>query len=323
MKIALVGFTGFVGSNLKEKYKFDDLYNSKNYKNMRNKEYNFLICAGISSSMWFANKNPQKDLENINNLLNVLITMKIKKLVFISTSAVYKQPLDGFNEESDDYEEDLPYGKNRRYAEEVIANNFESYNILRLPALFGEGLKKNFIYDLMNQEPAFIPEDKFNSILSNLGRDSQNILKKNYIYETNKRVYEFDKSTAEMNGERKCVLYSLKKTNSTSLNFTNSESMFQFYCIDNLIHDIGKAISNDIKILNICSESIKAKDIAKDLFNINCKNSKTKNQLHNNMTTIYSNKWGKDTEYQYSKDEVYADLKSFLRRARDYEIRNL
>ena len=42
MKIALLGYTGFVGSNLLEQLKTEynniDLYNSKNFKDIINKE---------------------------------------------------------------------------------------------------------------------------------------------------------------------------------------------------------------------------------------------------------------------------------------------
>ena len=42
------------------------------------------------------------------------------------------------------------YGKNRFLFEEYIKTTFINYNIIRLPALFGKGLKKNIIYDLIH-----------------------------------------------------------------------------------------------------------------------------------------------------------------------------
>ncbi len=44
-----------------------------------------------------------------------------------------------------------PYGYNRYNLEKFILENFDAL-IIRLPALFGLGLKKNIIFDLMNRK---------------------------------------------------------------------------------------------------------------------------------------------------------------------------
>ena len=46
MNTALFGYTGFVGSNILTKYKFDYLYNSKNINDTKNKYFNkiFITC---------------------------------------------------------------------------------------------------------------------------------------------------------------------------------------------------------------------------------------------------------------------------------------
>ena len=41
--------------------------------------------------------------------------------------------------------------KNRKMLEYFVKNNFQNYLIIRLPGIFGTGLKKNVIYDLMNK----------------------------------------------------------------------------------------------------------------------------------------------------------------------------
>ncbi len=323
MKSGLIGYTGFVGSNLKKQYEFDDLYNSKNIYKIKNKKYDILICSGIPSSMWLANNNPKKDLQNIKNLLNVIISIKATYLVLISTAAVYEQPLNCFNENSEKFEQDLPYGRNRRYAESVIAENFNNYSILRLPALFGKNLKKNFIYDLLNQEPAYIPEDKFNCILSKLNENDHNLLRNYYDFHEDKDIFVFNKIKAEKNGKRSYILRTLKKADFTALNFTNAESLYQFYNLKHLKKDIDIAIDNNIRILNICSEPVKAKDIAKFFFNINYDNYNGKEPLYYDMKTIYAKKWDKIGDYQYCKDEVYTDLKLFFLKGKYNEICNI
>jgi len=150
VRTALIGYTGFVGSNLKKQYDFTNLYNSKNFKDMEAQEYDLVVCAGVSAVKWMANKEPQKDLESIQVLENILSTIKVKQFVLISTIDVYAitQSLD------EDFDcncvDNHPYGIHRLAFEQFCTNTFTDCTIVRLPGLFGDGLKKNVIYDLLN-----------------------------------------------------------------------------------------------------------------------------------------------------------------------------
>ena len=89
VKNALIGYSGFIGSNLlKFKNKFHK-YNSKNINKIKNKKYNLVICAGTSSKIWLAKKKPSLDLNKIKYLINNLKKVKAKKFVLISTCEVY------------------------------------------------------------------------------------------------------------------------------------------------------------------------------------------------------------------------------------------
>ena len=37
------------------------------------------------------------------------------------------------------------------YLENFVKKNFKNYSVVRLPGVFGQGLKKNIIYDLINK----------------------------------------------------------------------------------------------------------------------------------------------------------------------------
>lgn len=151
MKNAIVGYTGFVGSNLQQFYKFNYFYNSKNFNTATDKTFDTLFFAGIPAVKWYANKNPEQDFNILENIKNILNTITVKKIILISTIDVYNDVTKQFDEDYIiNHDSNHTYGKNRFLFEEYIKNTFNNYNIIRLPALFGKGLKKNIIYDLIN-----------------------------------------------------------------------------------------------------------------------------------------------------------------------------
>ena len=149
----LIGYNGFVGSNLKnsELLKFDDLYNSSNIIDISNKEYGLVVCAAPSATKWKINKDPMTDLYNIVNLSNILKTVKAERFVLLSTIDIYDKPDYPWLEGHDVRFNSPEYGQNRCLFEKLTLHIFkEKAKIVRLPALYGNGLKKNIIFDLMN-----------------------------------------------------------------------------------------------------------------------------------------------------------------------------
>lgn len=148
---AIVGYTGFVGSNLLQFYAFDKFYNSKNFEEAIGKHFEEIIFCGIPAVKWFANKNPNEDANIIENIKNILNTITCDKFILISTIDVYNNTNCFYNEDSQiNFLINHAYGKNRYLFEKYIENKFENHFIIRLPALFGRGLKKNIIFDLIN-----------------------------------------------------------------------------------------------------------------------------------------------------------------------------
>ncbi|TKV10472.1 NAD(P)-dependent oxidoreductase [Citrobacter sp. wls619] len=147
---ALIGYTGFVGGNLLKQYDFDDLYNSKNINDIRGKHYNRLFICGVPAVKWWANQHPVEDWENISGLIDILKTVTAEEVVLISTVDVYPNPID-FDEDSQlSRDTGQPYGLHRLKFEDFVTQHFTNTYTLRLPGLFGEGLKKNIIYDFLN-----------------------------------------------------------------------------------------------------------------------------------------------------------------------------
>lgn len=147
---ALIGYTGFVGGNIAAKHKFDDLYNSKNIGDINGRSYDLVISAGAGAEMWRINQDPAPDLANIQSLIEHLKTIKAKQFVLISSVCVFADFV-GHDENSPATGNILPYGKHRLLLEQFVREQFPSALIVRLPGLFGPGLKKNVIYDLLHK----------------------------------------------------------------------------------------------------------------------------------------------------------------------------
>ncbi len=181
MKTALIGYTGFVGGNLAEQYKFDDLYNTSNIDDIDGKEYDLVVSAATYAEMWRINQDPEGDLAQIDALIGHLKKVKAKKFVLISTVGVYKNPNDANEDTPIETEGLTPYGVNRYHLEQFVNQNFDAL-IVRLPGLFGKGIKKNVIYDLLNNNMVEKIHAKgtyqyYN--LANIWRDIQTALKNN------------------------------------------------------------------------------------------------------------------------------------------------
>ena len=149
MTKALIGYTGFVGSHLLCQQHFDDCFNSANIDTIDGKSYDLVVCAGVPAAKWIANRDPVKDRANIQQLTRHLRTIKADKFVLVSTVDVYPVPVGVDEDSSIDMATCEPYGKHRLELEHFVADCFDAC-IVRLPGLFGRGLKKNVIYDFLH-----------------------------------------------------------------------------------------------------------------------------------------------------------------------------
>src|SRR5262249_39258513 len=110
---ALIGYTGFVGSNLDRQGMFHARFNSKNFQALANQEFDEVWCAGVQAAKWWANQNPEADWDRISALLRMLGTIKARRFVLISTVDVFACPI-GVDETTVPVHYDLlAYGRNR------------------------------------------------------------------------------------------------------------------------------------------------------------------------------------------------------------------
>lgn len=148
--VAVIGSTGFVGGNLLQQVGPADGYNSKNIEDIAGRQYDLVFCAGARAEMWKVNADPESDRANNQRLMDNLAQARIKQLVLMSTIAVYPNPVRDVDEDSAIDDSRLtPYGLHHLELERFCQQHFDT-TIIRLPGLFGTGLKKNVIYDFLH-----------------------------------------------------------------------------------------------------------------------------------------------------------------------------
>lgn len=149
-KAALIGHSGFVGSTLCKQHTFTHFYRSTNIDEIRQQQFDLVVCAGAPAKKWLANQQPAQDLDALQHLMRCLEQIACHQFILISTIDVFKNPI-AINEASPVDEKDLhAYGLHRRWLEKFVEQRFDRHLIVRLPGLVGPGLRKNIIFDLLN-----------------------------------------------------------------------------------------------------------------------------------------------------------------------------
>ena len=152
MKV-LIGDTGLVGKNLLESIDFDLTFNSRNIEKFSSYDLDgsdlYLSC--LPATKWQVNQNLRQDFINLSKIFEIVSAHRYSRIVLISTIDVYSDSPLGVTETFSPIIKALGYGANR-YLFELAINRLTAnkIQIFRLPALFGNHLKKNVIFDLLN-----------------------------------------------------------------------------------------------------------------------------------------------------------------------------
>jgi nucleoside-diphosphate-sugar epimerase len=145
----IIGASGFIGSNLAR-----ELPSATHVSRQDLKSGNFftgsrLFIAAPSASKWLVNQEPASDLQNIETLFKYVKTyIETVEIILISTIDVYEDPR-AANEDSPTLNS-LNYGGNRKILEDLLGTLASNLRVARFGGLFGQGLKKNILFDLHN-----------------------------------------------------------------------------------------------------------------------------------------------------------------------------
>lgn len=294
----LVGYTGFVGSNICNSENFDYLINSKNIESAFGKNPDLLIYSGVPAEMFIANKYPEQDKLLIEQAQENIKKIGAKTTVLISTVAVYDKCTDVDEDYISDLESLTPYGRNRLLLEEWVQENCENYLIVRLPAIFGINLKKNFLYDFINYIPPMLKTDKYNELSQN-----DELIKKHYEDLGN----GFFKCTAVDKEIREQLKLSFKKANFSALNFTDSRSFYQFFSLEHLYKAIRDCLDKNIRKINLVTPPISVGELYKSLTGEEFTNILDKPPFDYDIKTKYT-----ESGYIMSKEKELSDIKKFI-----------
>lgn len=296
----LVGYTGFVGSNIDSKHEFTYRINSRNKEEAWGMNPDLLVYAGLRAEKFLANNDPEKDMETIEEAFSQIEKINPKKLVLISTVDVYKSPVDVDENTEIDTENLAAYGLNRYRLEQMVRERFEDALIIRLPGLFGKNIKKNFIYDYIHVIPSMLKADKYNELSerSSMVRDAYTNLQNGF--------YKCMDTSEELKAE-------FKRLGFSALNFTDSRGVFQFYNLGNLWKDINIALDNDIRLLNIATEPVSVAEIYEALTEgEGFDNQVAANPPYYNYRSVHAGLFGGKDGYFIGKQQILQEIIDFV-----------
>lgn len=319
----IVGYTGFVGSNMVANHTFDGMFNTKNIEESFGGNPDLLVYSGVRAEMFLANQNPAADLALMEEAIENIKRIHPKKIVLISSIAVYQNP-DNVDE---DYEIDetklTAYGANRLYLERWVQANIKDHLIVRLPGLYGRNLKKNFIYDFIHYIPPMLNEAKYAELTQ---RESElagtEKIKSHYMKQDN-GFYKCD--VMQGNSEKEKGIQSelkeiFKLVGFSALHFTDSRGVYQYYNLNNLWDDIQKALHNKIRLLNLAVEPVTAAEVYEYLTGKQFVNELPKEVPHFNYKTKYAKLWKNESNadviekgYIASKEQVLQDINKYVK----------
>lgn len=307
---ALIGDTGFVGAILAGQHDFGGRFNSRTIGEAAGRRFETVVCAAAPGSMFEANRFPDKDRERIDDLIEGLATIEAGRFVLISTVAV----LAGFSaedERTDAFETQTPYGVNRRRLEAFVADHFRDHLIVRLPALFGPGLKKNFLFDIMNPMPSMLTDARLADLRKRLGASLADRLTGLYVWREELGLHVLDRAALDASGLREAFDAAVIDAGMAAIGFTNPRSRFQYYDMRGLWADIRRGLAAPLSTLHLSPPPLAADAVFEAVTGRSMPPNDAR--LHaEDMRTGLAGLWGRSGKYIADPDEILAAIRAFV-----------
>ena len=303
----LVGSTGFVGGNLMAKHKFTAVCHSSDVAVQYGTRPDLCVYAGVPAAMFLANADPEADLTVMRAARENLQKIAPKELVLISSIAVYADSRGKNEDEEPDTEGLSAYGRNRLQLERWVREDFSDALIVRLPALYGQGLKKNFLYDLRTITPSMLKPEKYDELAqkSALVRDSYT-LADNGFYKLNGTV------------DAAALRAFFAANDFNALAFTDSRSRYQFYNLGRLWDDLSAARAAGLRLLHLCTPPVSAGTVYTAVTGkTDWENELPKAPVDDDLRSKYAQLLGGSGAYLCTEQEELEDIRRFLRQGEE------
>jgi hypothetical protein len=311
LRDALIGATGFVGSNLRLTRPFAEAYDSANIGNSAGQHFDTVICAAAPGSMIEANSAPERDAATIDEIIGHLSRLKARRMVLISSVAVLAGFGCGQDEDTSDFEQMLAYGRNRRRLEAFCAAEFDRTLILRLPALFGHGLRKNMLFDLMNPVPAMLTPERREVMLATVAPETAVRLMSLYDFNPATAMWHLDRDALDTAGDRQSLEVAVEAAGFEALRFTNPASQFQFFDLSLLSGAIDTAFDAGLSLLHLAPQPLGAQEVVTALRGRPMPSSTARVHVED-MQTKHAALFGRSDRYISDAGQVLDRLRGFV-----------
>lgn len=304
----LVGSTGFVGGNLLAKHTFAAECHSSDITAQYGTRPVLCIYAGVPAAMFLANADPEADLAVMRAARENIRQIAPKRLVLISSIAVLADSRGVYEDSPAQDNEGLPaYGKNRLQLERWVREDFPDALIVRLPALYGAGIRKNFLFDLHTITPAMLRPEKYSELAA-----KSPLVKSAYTLADN-GFYKLN-GTADPVALR--AFFAANDFN--ALAFTDARSRYQFYNLGRLWSDMEAARAADVKLLHLCTPPVSAAEVYTAVTGkADWHNELPKPPFDYDLRSRHAALLGGSGDYLCTKQQELDDITRFMRSWRD------
>ena len=310
-RMGLIGYTGFVGGALDGQTAFAAKFNSKNIADIAGQSFDTVICAAAPGAMFEANRFPDRDLQKIRALMDHLRGVKAKRFVLISSIAALADWAGGEDENGGAFQDGPAYGRHRRMLEVFVQNQFETSLVARLPSLFGHGLRKNFIFDLLNPVPSLLAKARLETLLTLLDRPLAAWLGELYQHDPALGLCRLDRAALNADQRRAALDDAVIHLGCSATQFHNPETTYQYYDMRRLWPDIRVALKAGLGLIHLAPAPLKAARIHARLTGRVMPD--TGARLHReDMQTAHAALWGKPGRYLAEAGDVLEQLAAFF-----------
>lgn len=297
----LVGSTGFVGGNLMASHAFSAAYHSTDIQEGFGRANGLVVYAGVPAAMFLANADPEADLGLMRAARENLRRLSPRQVVLISSICVYADSR-GKTEADEPAPEGLAaYGANRLQLERWVRQDWPDALIVRLPALYGKGLKKNFLYDMRTITPAMLTAAKYAELAGHSA-----LVREGYA--------DMGNGFYKLNGavEPGALREWFARAAFNALSFTDSRSVYQFYDLGCLWGHIQAALTAHLTTLNLATPPVSAAEVYRAVTGGEFENRLNKPPFDYDMRTLHAELLGGAGGYLCTREEELEGIRAFL-----------